>query len=202
MRLLLDSEVAEVVAIRKGPVKDAPPLATGEPLPTPNDHEGRFVGQFTMEDGLVVPFFPPTDHDDGEERRDSCGVDVWTAGYQISWDWAPPRILQREGNRFVEIDPGYAPLEYPDGGYLATSSRSMIRALEGSEDPLFISGHDMRQALEVAIAVSLSAEGGGVPVSLPLPDRESALYPGGYRWAGGDVTGRSQTVEEIALGKL
>ena len=54
----------------------------------------------------------------------------------------------------------------------------------GSE--LAISGHDLRQALEVAIAATLSARWGSVPVKLPLEDRSLTLYPRPNRWLGGD----------------
>ena len=42
--------------------------------------------------------------------------------------------------------------------YMATSARSMLDRLAGGQDELFVSGSDLRQALEVAAAVHLSAE--------------------------------------------
>ena len=63
---------------------------------------------------------------------------------------------------------------------------------------LYISGQDLRQALEIAIACKLSAQLGDLPVKLPLEDRSLTLYPSRYRWLGGDVTGRPQTSEEAA----
>ena len=61
-----------------------------------------------------------------------------------------------------------------------------------------ISGHDLRQALEVAIASKLSAQLGSVPVKLPLKDRSLTLYPSPYRWSGGDTTGTFLTLDEAA----
>ena len=55
---------------------------------------------------------------------------------------------------------------------------------------LRISGHDLRQALEVAIAAKVSAQRGNVPMKLPLQDRSLTLYPTEYRWLGGDATDR------------
>ena len=53
----------------------------------------------------------------------------------------------------------------------------MLDRLVGGQDELFVSGSDLRQALEVAAAVHLSAEAGGAPVRLPLEDRAVVFYP-------------------------
>ena len=65
-----------------------------------------------------------------------------------------------------------------------------------------LAAHDLRQSLEVAIAVKHSALWGNVPVKLPLEDRSLTLYPRAYRWLGGDQSGRSQTAEEALEGRL
>ena len=67
---------------------------------------------------------------------------------------------------------------------------------------LSVSGHDLRQALEVAIAAKYSALWGNVPLNLPLADRSLALYPRAYRWLGGDHSGRPQTYAEALEGTL
>ncbi|MDP6505642.1 MAG: hypothetical protein QF886_18620, partial [Planctomycetota bacterium] len=101
-----------------------------------------------------------------------------------------------EGAR-IRTEPGYAPYEWSEFGYLTGSIRSFLSAVEtGSE--LWISGHDLRQALEAAIAAKLSATLGSVPVNLPLSDRSLSLHPSPYRWEGGDGTGRPQALEEAA----
>ena len=83
--------------------------------------------------------------------------------------------------------------------YLVASIRSFVDAVrEGSE--LWISGHDLRQALEVAIACKVSALQGNRPVELPLKDRSLALYPRPYRWLGGDATENPQSLEDAAGG--
>lgn len=56
-------------------------------------------------------------------------------------------------------------------------------------DEVQCSGHDYRQALEVAIALKLSARLGHKRVHLPLEDRSLKLYPHGWRWRGGDAVG-------------
>lgn len=50
-------------------------------------------------------------------------------------------------------------------------------------------GHDYRQALEIAIALKLSAENGHERIPLPLEDRSLRIYPHPYRLLGGDVAG-------------
>ena len=50
-------------------------------------------------------------------------------------------------------------------------------------------GHDYRQALEIAIALTLSAHNNHQRVDLPLADRTLKLYPSPYRLHGGDVIG-------------
>jgi len=181
LRLLADAEVEEVIA-------------WGTPentLEQENDSDLIINGQFTLSSGLVCPVFgTPT------PRR---GVEVWTEDSLVSWDWGPPEIFRgfdAEGNRMA-VEPQYAPYEWNEFGYLTGAIRSFLATLEtGSE--LWISGHDLRQALEVAIAAKVSALRGSAPVKLPLEDRSLSLYPRPYRWLGGDFSGNPQTVEEAA----
>jgi predicted dehydrogenase len=51
------------------------------------------------------------------------------------------------------------------------------------------SGHDYRQALEIAIAFKLSAANDNQRVALPLEDRSQKILPHPYRRLGGDVAG-------------
>ena len=181
LRLFADAEVEEVIAWG----------TPGEALAGETD-EGLIVhGCFRMRSGLDCLVF-------GTEtpRR---GVDVWTQDTLVRWDWAPPEIFKgfdEEGHR-VRIDPGYAPYRWREFGYLTGSLRSFLAAVEGEGEP-WITGHDLRQALEVAIAARLSAQRDSAPVRLPLEDRSAALLPRAYRWVGGDRSGRPQRVEEAA----
>jgi len=75
------------------------------------------------------------------------------------------------------------------------SIRLITRLWLGGPEP-WVTGHDLRQALEAAIASKLSAQLGSVPVKLPLKDRSLSLLPRPYRWIGGDETGRYQSLEE------
>ena len=107
----------------------------------------------------------------------------------VCWTWDAPRMFvgfTEDGSR-IEIDPGYQPYEYSEFGYLTGALRSMICALK-TRSELAISGYDLCQAVEIAIALKESARRGNVEVSLPLEDRSLTLMPVPYRWLGGDVT--------------
>ena len=128
------------------------------------------------------------------------GVDVWTDTSLIRWDWNDPQIYQgfdKNGKRILK-DEKFSENNWDNFGfgYLGGAIRSLIDSIETGAK-LWISGHDLRQALEVAIATTLSAKLGNVPVKLPLKDRSLSLYPRPYRWLGGDETGRYQTAEEV-----
>ena len=62
-------------------------------------------------------------------------------------------------------------------------------AAEEGADSVPCSGHDYRQALEIALALALSDRQDHRRVSLPLDDRSLKLYPHPYRLQGGDVAG-------------
>ena len=178
LRLLAGAEVEEVIAW--GEPVEALALDTDEGL--------NVSGRFHMSSGLECQVF-------GMETSRG-GVDVWSEDVLISAGSQPPEIFRGydEHGARVRIDPHFQPYEWSQFGYLTGSIRSFLAAVEtGSE--LRISGHDLRQALEVAIASKLSAELGSAPVKLPLEDRSLTLYPRPYRWLGGDVSGRPQPIE-------
>ena len=85
----------------------------------------------------------------------------------------------------VKSDRTFAPFAWPQYSYLASSILSFISAVEKGTE-MAVSGHDLRQSLEAAIAAKYSALWGSVPLSLPLVDRSLTLYPSPYRWLGGD----------------
>ena len=181
LRLLADAEVDKVIAW--GTPEEA--------MASDNDFGLIIHGLFHMSNGLECQVF-------GTETP-LRGVDVWSDESLIRWNWAPPEIYRGfddKGAR-VLIEPDYAPYEWSQWWYLTGTIRSFLAAVEtGSE--LAISGHDLRQALEVAIASKLSAQLGSAPVKLPLKDRSHTLYPSSGRWLGKDAIGRPQTPEEAA----
>lgn len=182
LRLLTGAEVDEVIAWG----------APAEALDGETDQGLTIHGRFHLTSGIDCPVFG---------TATPCGgVDVWSADALVRWDWDPPEIYQGfdpHGNR-RRLDPAYAPYPWSEFGYLTGSIRSFIAAVETTGSEPWISGHDLRQALEVAIAARLSARRGSVPVRLPLADRSLALYPAPYRWLGGDATGNPQSVAEAA----
>ena len=181
LRLFAQAEVEEVLAW------GTPPEALEQ-----EDEVGLVIhGRFRLTSGLeCLVFGTPTPFH---------GVDVWTADTLVRWNWEPPQIFRgfdQRGAR-ISVDPGYAPYEWSEFGYLTGSIRSFLAAVSGEGEP-WVSGHDLRQVLEIAIACKLSAQLGTVPVRLPLEDRSLALYPRAYRWLGGDATGKPQSPEEVA----
>jgi predicted dehydrogenase len=196
LRLLTGAEVAEITAWGY-------PAAALER----EDDDGLMInGRWRLSNGLECPVF-------GNQDAFS-GIEIWTGRNAVRWSWNAPQVFEssgRDGAR-KEIDAAYEPfpwrhiLEKPPlragDDYLVASIRSFIDTvyLHKSASSLFVSGHDLRQSLEVAIACKLSAKQGGGAVALPLADRSLALLPRPYRWLGGDATGNAQSLDE-ALGE-
>lgn len=180
------------------------------------DGELQFRALFHLTSGLECPVFG----EPGEAPEGGLpGVDVWTEDTLVRWNrhGGPPFIYQGKDSRGARrrIDPRYPPQPYREylarnhdflnrlgyrgheRDYLVGPIWSLIEAVETGKDP-WISGHDLRQALEIAIACKRSSQLGNVPVSLPLEDRSLAFLPKPYRWLGGDVSGRPQSAEEAA----
>lgn len=117
-------------------------------------------------------------------------LDVWTEDTLIRVPgYGAPEIYQGfdENGVRIKTDPQYKQYDWPDSRHLTGSVLAFLRAVEaGDESKLWISGYDLRQALEVAVASHQSAQRGSVPMKLPLEDRSLTLYPRPYRWLGGD----------------
>ena len=179
LRLLTRAEVTEVIAWGK----------PQEALESDDDENLIINAELRLDSGLTCPLFgEPTPY---------RGVDVWTDDSLMRWDWAPPQIYQGfdERGARIAVDRPYTAQPYPRFTYMGTSIMSFLDVVENGGE-LAISGHDLRQSLEVAIAAKHSALWGSVPLSLPLEDRSLKLYPRAYRWLGGDQSGRPQTAGE------
>ena len=165
-------------------------------------------GLFRLSSGIACPVFGTEKLSDA--RRPRRGVDVWTNDVLVRWARGAPQIFRGpDGSARKQIDPRYPVnpwanslevsefLRGRDSVELVSSIRSLLSAVEtGSE--LWISGHDLRQALEIAIACKHSAQLGNQPVKLPLQDRSLLLYPEPERWLGRDGIGLPQSAEEAA----
>ena len=179
LRLLAQAEIAEVIAWG----------SPAEALHGDSD-EGLIInGQFRLDNGLTCPVFG--------QPTPGRGVEVWSDDSLVRWDWAPPEIYQGfdpSGAR-IRVERPYTPLQYPRFTYMGTSILSFLDAIENGGE-LYISGHDLRQSLEAAIAAKYSALWGSTPLKLPLENRSLTLYPRPYRWLGGDQSGRAQSHQE------
>jgi len=198
LRLLTGAEVDEVIAWGSPP----------EALRQDNDVGLNINGRFRLSTGIDCQVFG-VEQKYGD-RPNRSGVDVWTEEALVSWRFGAPKIFKgrdQQGAR-KEIDPQYPPFPWADilkpplretDDYLVSSIQSFVKAVEkGSDGELFISGHDLRQALEIAIASKQSAVLGNQPVKLPLADRSLTLLPTPYRWLGGDQTGNVQSADSAA----
>ncbi len=185
LRLLTDAEVTEV-------------MAWGKPQEALEGNEDNLTinGQFTMSSGVTGTIFG--------EATPFTGVDVWSEDSLVRWDWGERVNLYQgfgeDGSR-IECERSFTPSKWPRFTYLGTSILSFISAVENGTE-MAVSGHDLRQSLEVAIATKYSALWGSVPLKLPLEDRSLALYPCAYRWFGGDQSDEHQTADEARTYKL
>tara|TARA_B100000686_G_scaffold347309_1_gene435708 strand:+ start:2240 stop:3331 length:1092 start_codon:yes stop_codon:yes gene_type:complete len=180
LTLLTDAVVQEVIAWA------SPAEALDQ-----NHDEGLVInGRFLLSNGLQCQVFGQT--------TPSRGVDVWSQNGLVRWDWNPPEVykgLTPTGQR-QRVEFEFEFYEWSQFYYLTSSLRSFLATVAGQGE-LFVSGDNLRHALEVAIACKQSALMGNIPVSLPLTDRSLALEPRRYRWLGGDADGKIQSMDDI-----
>lgn len=200
-------------------------MAWGSPLEAlaqDKDDEGLIInGRFGMASEVECQVFGTKTPFGGVDVWTDTALIRWHG--KDSPHFGVPQVFQGRDRRGArrQIDAGYPPFPWHDvlekaglrnrvkvpvtelvrrNDYLlkrplVASICSFVNAVRtGSE--LWISGYDLRQAIEIAIACTLSAQFGNVPVKLPLEDRSLTLYPRPYRWLGGDATGRPQSAAE------
>ena len=180
LRLLTRAEVEEVIA-----------WAEPEDVLQSDCDWGLTVdARFKMSGGLDCPVY-------GKPTEGTALVEVWSEDSLIKAGWDAPEIYQGfdEHGRRMKQEVQFTDYGWTETTHLWGAIRSLLNAVRtGSE--LWISGHDLRQALEVAIASQVSAKRGSVPMKLPLEDRSLTLYPRPYRFLGGDeFTGGGEKVE-------
>ena len=182
IRLFMDSEVDELIC-----------WGSPEKAVYSDDDDMNSNGIFTMSNGIPVTIFG--NRILGEENK--MTIDIWTEDSLLRWFWTDVEIYKgfdSSGKRKLLTDE-FTDWPWKQFNYLSSSIRSLISAVEKGTE-LAISGYDLRQGLEIAIAMKLSAQLGNVPIKLPLPDRSLTLMPEIYRWIGGDNTGRFQSSDE------
>lgn len=195
LRLFMNCEISNVIA-------------WGKPEETIHNDDSVMGsnGIFEMSNGISVPFFQENVLDTYKEKiridkgithKAKIGMDLWTNDSLIRWFWDDLDLYKgfdKKGKRKL-YTPTFTDWDWKSFNYLAGSTRSLIQAIQtGSR--LAISGHDLRQALEAAIAIKLSARLGNKPIALPLSDRSLGLMPGDHRWVGGDLSGNPQSVSD------
>jgi len=126
----------------------------------------------------------PEPRPDGDSVR--CYVSVTGENGQV---WiAPPRpvLVQGCGALSSPVYPEF--FEGPLATRFELAIERLVRAFDTGEEAM-CSGHDYRQALEIAIALKLSARRSHERVHLPLEDRSLRILPMPHRRKGGDVVG-------------
>ena len=138
-------------------------------------------GRLGLSDGIICEIPKPQ-----AEQRIPCKVSVRGEEGQV-WIAHPRSVLiQGQGAASTPVYPEFLDAPVPD--FFTSVVERLMRAVD-SGGAVPCSGHDYRQALEIAIALKLSAQQGHQRVYLPLKDRSHRVYPRAYRLLGGDVVG-------------
>ena len=113
---------------------------------------------------------------------------VWVEGDngQAWLNHPAPTLIQGVGAASTPVYPEFLQGDAARG--FDSIAAQLVRASRTGED-IVCTGHDYRQALEIALALKLSARNGHERVALPLGDRSLRIYPHDYRLRGGDVAG-------------
>jgi predicted dehydrogenase len=139
-------------------------------------------GRLGLTNGIVCEVLEPR-----SERRVSCRVSVTGTKGKV--------FMQSQGNVYIVGTGAGATPVWPDfvqgerRRSMASRLQCLLEAVDSGATEVPCSGHDYRQALEIAIAIKLSAAAGNQRVTLPLADRSHRILPHPYRRLGGDVAG-------------
>lgn len=122
------------------------------------------------------------------EPRQGIGCRVWIGAERGQvWLGGPRSVLiQGEGPMASPVYPEFLIEDEPNEFFVRIVER-LIHAHDTGE--MICSGHDYRQALEIAIAFKQSAQRNHERITLPLEDRTLRVFPHPYRLTGGDVAG-------------
>jgi predicted dehydrogenase len=146
-----------------------------------NDEDCGCYGWLGLSNGLVCTVVKPRH---GHWPRSKVFLE-YSDGY--IWLGGEPVIIKRKGVASEPVVPKFMQDELPEDSFLLPVER-LISACDTGEE-VRCSGHDYRQALEIACALKLSAKEGGRRVMLPLQDRSVRVFPALWRRKGGDVAG-------------
>ena len=136
---------------------------------------------FKATGGIVCEIVKPQ-----TEQKGFCPASVTGESGRV-WTSSPkPVLIQGHGAASTPVQPEFLDSPRKDG--FTSAIERLMRAVDTGENAL-CSGHDYRQALEIAIALKQSAHRGHQRISVPLEDRSLKIYPHPYRLKGGDVAG-------------
>jgi len=139
-------------------------------------------GRLGLSEGIVCEIsVPPT------EPGGSCPVRVTGENGQVWMTGPKPVFIQGSGAASTPVYPDFLDTS-PSDDFFTRRIGWLMQAFDTGQD-VVDSGHGYRQALEIAIALKQSAEGGHRRISLPLADRSLRIVPHPYRLLGGDVAG-------------
>ena len=113
----------------------------------------------------------------------SCLVSVEGDAGRLQLTGQGPLLVQGA----TPVKPDFAMRPW-DGDVFTLRIERLLRACDSGRDELD-SGRGYHQALEIALALKLSARQGHQRVGLPLADRSLRVVPYRYRMEGGDVAG-------------
>ena len=159
------------------------PSEPGYPAPEAVDEtemDSPAYGRLGMSGNIVCEIPPP-------RPQVPCFVAATGENGQVWLSRPVPVLIQGQGAESTPVNPEFLSTPPPENMFFPTIER-LMRAFDTGEQPAS-SGHDFRQALELAIALKQSAHRGHQRVHLPLEDRSLKLYPHPYRLRGGDVAG-------------
>ncbi len=132
--------------------------------------------------GSVVCEIPPP-----AKQRSACSVSV-RGENGSAWLTRPrPVLVQGRGLLSSPVCPSFFDTPPPENFMTPTIER-LLEAFR-TDGPAMCSGHDYRQALEIAIALKLSARHKHERIELPLEDRSLGIKPQPHRLLGGDAIG-------------
>ncbi|MBQ42790.1 MAG: hypothetical protein CME15_10060 [Gemmatimonadetes bacterium] len=97
-----------------------------------------------------------------------------------------PILIAGAGAASTPVSPGF--LDSPPGDCFTALIERLMRAFDTGRE-VYDSGHGYHQALEIAMALKLSAQRDHERLPLPLADRLQRIVPHPYRLRGGDVAG-------------
>ena len=146
----------------------------------PDELDGAAWGRLGLSGGIVCDILEPGKCSYGGVALTGEQGQLWMSG-------ARSVFVRGRGPESTPVFPDFLDTPLPSD-YFALRIERLLRAHSTGRDELD-NGRGYQQALEIAIALKLSAPRGHERIRLPLEDRSLRLYPWPYRLQGGDVVG-------------